>query len=183
MTPASPDPTVALRPISGPVAEWLVAGGRPSAGGPDLLWHPEFPSEEDRAACGGLADRATAGIHREPFGHYFVLAAAPGAAPMVVGGVGFHGPPLAGVVEVGYGVVAPWRGRGIATAALALALDLVRATEVEMVVGNALVANPASAGVMRAAGMQLLDARGEWLTFCWDNPGPARAGSGSITDR
>ena len=45
---------------------------------------------------------------------------------MVVGDIGFHGPPEPGpraVVEIGYAVVPAWQGRGVATRACALMLE------------------------------------------------------------
>ena len=56
---------------------------------------------------------------------------------VVVGGIGFHGPPSGDVVEVGYGVVPAARGRGVATEALRLLLDVAAGLEgVRRVVGR-----------------------------------------------
>ena len=56
---------------------------------------------------------------------------------MVVGGIGFHGPPTRNVVEVGYGVARGVRGRGVATQALLSLLDVAAGLEgVQRVVGR-----------------------------------------------
>ena len=76
-------------------------------------WHPDYPREDDRDAVAMLRD----GV--DPWGPRHVVRAFDG---LVVGSIGFYGPPTAGdatpEVEVGYGLVTDARGHGAATEAL-----------------------------------------------------------------
>jgi RimJ/RimL family protein N-acetyltransferase len=112
-----------LRPLELDEAVALLAGaGRPAAG---LRWHEEYPMTETLTGLGMVvaAHRATGEPSSATPGwwlHQIVLA------DLVVGDVGFHGPPpVAGPVEVeiGYNVVEGLRGRGIATRACGLILE------------------------------------------------------------
>ena len=48
---------------------------------------------------------------RDPrFGPRRIIVSDPG---LVIGGVGFHGAPRDGVVEIGYGIAPEWRGQGL----------------------------------------------------------------------
>ena len=85
---------------------------------------------------------------------------------MVVGGIGFHGPPKEGVVEVGYGMVPAVRGRGVATEALRLLLDLAVGLDgVRRVMGRTEETNVASQRVMTGAGMQLVGRDPDFLHY------------------
>lgn len=65
----------------------------------------------------------------------------------VVGGLGPKGPPdSGGAVEIGYGLVPAWRGRGVGTAAVRLLLDLLAARGVRSVLAQV---EPANAGSLR----------------------------------
>ena len=79
-------------------------------------WAPDFPSPGDREIAGLLSRigvPAGAGAH---FGHRLVLER---ESELVIGGVGFFGPPENGRVEIGYGIVESWRCRGYATEVIA----------------------------------------------------------------
>ena len=68
---------------------------------------------------------------------------------MVVGDIGFHGPPEPGsraVVEIGYAVVPAWQGRGVATRACALILDQAWRDGADLVQAEA--GGPASRAVL-----------------------------------
>jgi RimJ/RimL family protein N-acetyltransferase len=76
-------------------------------------WHPEFPREDDRGA-------ATLWHDGDPWGPRSIVSL---KQQLVIGSIGFFGPPEEaddGVpeVEVGYGLVGPARGYGLATEAL-----------------------------------------------------------------
>ena len=78
-------------------------------------WHPDFPREDDRDAASMWRDG-------DPWGPRSIVLDG-----VVVGSIGFFGPPeLAadGVpeTEVGYGLVEPVRGAGVATEALTAVL-------------------------------------------------------------
>lgn len=70
-----------------------------------------------------------------------------------VGQIGTAGPPAGGVAEIGYGVNRSRRGRGIATAAVGLLLDVLAArADVTTVTARTAVANPASGRVLEKNG-------------------------------
>ena len=134
----------------------------PSAG--DLPWADDYPLDGDTRACAAyvtqLPIEGGAGAKNE-FGYYQIVEGG-----QVVGGIGFHGPPRAGVAEVGYGVVPAVRGRGVATAALRLAVEVARISgRVSKLVGRTTPDNLASQQVMRSVGMGVVGHDDEFLHF------------------
>jgi len=123
-------------------------------------WAPDFPADGDREIAGML--------HRQrddesgPWGHRLVIERATG---LVVGGVGFFGPPTDGRVEVGYGIVPSRRGLGYAPEAvrglLAFAFDHPDVVEV---IGGADPANHASRRVLEKSGLSFRE-RGDGLVW------------------
>lgn len=76
-------------------------------------WHPDFPREDDLAAAALWRDG-------DPWGPRSIVSL---KQRLVIGSIGFFGPPepaTDGVpeAEVGYGLVPPARGHGLATEAL-----------------------------------------------------------------
>ncbi len=75
-------------------------------------WHPDYPRQDDQDAVSMMRELS-------PWGPRHVVLGA-----LAVGSIGFFGPPEEGgagevpEVEVGYGLVAAVRGRGLATEAL-----------------------------------------------------------------
>jgi RimJ/RimL family protein N-acetyltransferase len=140
----------------------------------DPPWATGYPLEGDTRACVAYASHlpsAAGGGASSVFGYYQLLEEG-----VVVGGIGFHGPPTGGVVEVGYGVVPLVRGRGVATAALrrllAIAADL---DGVDRAVGRTEESNVASQRVMVAAGMQLVGRDRDFLHYEIElSPAPGR---------
>jgi RimJ/RimL family protein N-acetyltransferase len=130
----------------------------------DPLWASGYPLDGDTRACAAYASHLPAsggddGV--DVFGYYQVLEDG-----VVVGGIGFHGPPSGHVVEVGYGVVPSVRGRGVATQALRILLEVAAGLDgVRRVVGRTEETNVASQGVMRAVGMQLVGRDPDFLHF------------------
>jgi RimJ/RimL family protein N-acetyltransferase len=57
-----------------------------------------------------------------PWCHYHVIL----ESGLIIGGAGFHGPPINETVEIGYGIVGSQRGRGYASQAVA---ELLRVAE------------------------------------------------------
>jgi RimJ/RimL family protein N-acetyltransferase len=114
---------------------------------PGDRWHAEYPFEDELAPLSSLA----ASEAPDPvFTLYQVREASSGLA---VGGIGFFGPPdAAGVVELGYGLVAAARGRGIATEALIGALGIAGAHGARLVRADTERTNTASQGVLTKAG-------------------------------
>jgi len=117
----------------------------------DLPWADGYPLDGDSRACASYVSHLPpgAGPHSTSrFGYYQIVE--DGA---VIGGIGFHSPPLDGVVEVGYGVVEGARGRGVAKQALLMIIEVARAAGVSAVVGRTSDDNVASIRVMESAGM------------------------------
>lgn len=127
-----------------------VSRGRRDDGG-DPPWAAGYPMEGDERACLAYLRQLPAfggGSRSNPFGYYQIVLSGE-----VVGGIGFHGPPRDGLVEVGYGVVESVRGRGVTTAALRLMLEVAAGyPEVKRVCGRTTPDNVASQKVMLAAG-------------------------------
>jgi ribosomal-protein-alanine N-acetyltransferase len=79
-------------------------------------------------------------------------------AETMVGHAGFHGPPGANgigrreVLEIGYTVFPPFRGRGHATAAVRLLIAYARERGVDELLASVRADNAASLGVLRRAG-------------------------------
>ena len=72
---------------------------------------------------------------------------------VVVGGVGFHGPPdEQGRAEIGYGIAAPLRGQGIATSAVGELRALPSLPGVTAFVAHTDPGNPASQRVLERNG-------------------------------
>ncbi|HMC41212.1 MAG TPA: GNAT family N-acetyltransferase [Acidimicrobiales bacterium] len=130
----------------------------------DPPWAPGYPMEGDqRAAQAYLRQLPVIGgaARTQPFGYYQIVLDG-----RVVGGIGFHGPPRDGLVEIGYGVVPDERGHGVATAALALILDVAAGFEqVKRVCGRTTPDNVASQRVMLKTGMQPAGRDPDFLHF------------------
>jgi RimJ/RimL family protein N-acetyltransferase len=130
----------------------------------DRPWADGYPMEGDRRACLAYLRQLPffGGRSRsDPFGYYQILEGG-----VVVGGIGFHGPPSEGMVEVGYGVVPSVRGRGVATDALRQMLRFAASRpDVTRVKGRTTPDNVASQKVMLAAGMTHVGRDSEFLHF------------------
>jgi RimJ/RimL family protein N-acetyltransferase len=151
-----------LRLLTRREADRVIARRRDPAADPP--WADGYPLEGDIRATAAYATHLPAsggGDAVDVFGYYQVLEDG-----VVVGGIGFHGPPSGHVVEVGYGVVPSVRGRGVATQALRILLKVAAGLEgVRRVVGRTEETNLASQGVMRAAGMHLVGRDPDFLHF------------------
>ena len=142
-----------LRPIGPKAAADLSDGGN---GG--LTWAAGGPYQGTRDACTALAGAAHAGVYHPDWGAYAIVRTEDGRA---LGGVGFHGPPSDGVVEIGYDLADSVRGHGYATeAALALCGYALEQPGVELVVAHTEPANTASQAVVDRVGF-VRDGEGE----------------------
>ncbi len=161
MVGQSPD-TVVLRLLSRGEAERVVSRRRDSA--VDLPWAAGYPLDGDVRAAASYAShvpKEQGSSASNPFGYYQIVEDG-----RVIGGIGYHGPPQGGVVEVGYGVVPAVRGRGVATSALRQLLEAAAGlAEVKRVVGRTTEDNVASQKVMLAVGMQLVGRDPDFLHF------------------
>ena len=130
----------------------------------DRPWADGYPMDGDRRACMAYLRQLPffGGRSRtDPFGYYQIVQDG-----VVVGGIGFHGPPRGGLVEVGYGVVESVRGRGLATEALREIIRFARShPDVVTVRGRTSPDNVASQKVMLACGMTLVGRDPEFLRF------------------
>ncbi len=130
------------------------AAGGPGAGGPG-----GSPGAGGAAGSPG-AGRAGAGAADEAWGHRQVVERASG---LVVGGIGFFGPPLGGEAEIGYGIVPSRQGRGYATEAVQAMLTMAWAdSRVRTVVAGTDPGNAASQRVLEKAGFRQISAVGEF---------------------
>ena len=85
------------------------------------------------------------------------------ASGLVVGGIGFFGPPLGGEAEIGYGIVPSRQGRGYATEALLAMVAMAWAdARVGTVVAGTDPGNVASQRVLEKAGFRQVSAAGEF---------------------
>jgi ribosomal-protein-alanine N-acetyltransferase len=124
-------------------------------------WAEDFPAAGDVFIAGGIhrgeIDQAQRPGGEALWGHHQVVETSSG---LVVGGVGFHGPPKDGEVEIGYGIVPTRQGRGYATEAVSMLVSLaLRMPEIVGVVASTDVDNVASQRVLEKTGFQLVDQR------------------------
>ncbi len=160
------DVDVRLRLLPAEESLALASGvGRPPMG---LGWDPGYPTSDTFVALGLLQlahDAAgTDPTNRRWWLHQIVARTAEGTSgeDVVVGDIGFHGPPEPGsraVVEIGYAVVPAWQGRGVATRACALILDQAWRDGADLVQAEA--EGPASQAVLRKCGFRHRD--GAWF--------------------
>lgn len=130
----------------------------------DLPWADGYPMEGDRRATLAYIRQlpVIGGPSRSnTFGYYQIVLDG-----VVVGGIGFHGPPRDGLVEVGYGVVPSVRGQGVATESLRQILHLAAGHDaVRRVCGRTSPDNVASQKVMLAAGMHFTGRDPDFLHY------------------
>ena len=117
-------------------------------------WHPEYPLSDslDAIAMAMAAHQAMTGAADEPLAWWIHQIVVDG---VVVGDIGFHGPPAPdGVVEIGYSVVPAWRGHGVATWACDLILQQAWQDGAEIVIAETDHDNVASQAVLVSNGFQ-----------------------------
>jgi RimJ/RimL family protein N-acetyltransferase len=133
----------------------------------DLPWAPGYPMEGDQRACQAYLRQLPViggSSKSHPFGYYQIVLDG-----LVVGGIGFHGPPRDGLVEVGYGVVPSVRGRGVASLALRRILEIAsRYPEVDRVCGRTNPDNVASQKVLMSGGLRYVGRDPDFLHYEMD---------------
>jgi ribosomal-protein-alanine N-acetyltransferase len=136
-----------LRPAPGKLRPEPVEGQPPP-------WHPEYPLPDsiDAVAMLFAAHGAMLGaINDSPAWWIYQIV----VDRVVVGDIGFHGPPTPELaVEIGYSVVPAWRGRGIATRACALIVQQAWQDGAFTVVAETDADNVASQAVLLRNGFQ-----------------------------
>ncbi len=118
-------------------------------------WAPDYPFDGDLRALGGFLQASEQHGEQRPFGYYQLTRRADGLA---IGGIGFIGPPAAGVVEIGYGLAPGARGHGYAAEALSALLTIARDHGVSRVRADTDPDNIASRKTLRRAGFEALAA-------------------------
>jgi RimJ/RimL family protein N-acetyltransferase len=129
----------------------LTGASRPE---PELPWHPEYPLPDslDAIAMVIAAHEVMTGAVQQPptwWIHQIVVNG------VVVGDIGFHGPPgPEKAVEIGYSVVPAWRGRGVASRACEVILQQAWQDGAETVIAETDHDNVASQAVLLGNGFR-----------------------------
>ena len=115
-------------------------------------WPPEYL---DDAALAWTEEKVAAGISDPHWWMYFAVLRA-GDARVLIGSCGYKGPPEAHAVELGYGVVAEYRRRGLASEMTeALVAQAFAVAQVRTVLAETLAGGAASQAVLRRCGFAL----------------------------
>lgn len=125
-------------------------------------WADDYPFEGDLAAVGGFLQATDRHGEQRPFGYYQITRQSDGLA---VGGIGFKGPPDAGAVEIGYGVVPTARGRGYVAEALVVLMKIAGTHGVTLVRADTSPDNVASRRILERAGFNQVAADDELLHY------------------
>jgi [ribosomal protein S5]-alanine N-acetyltransferase len=149
---------LSLRPITAEDVSAVVADRRRSD------WAADYPAEGDQVIARLLTRTGLpANDQARRFGHRVVVERDTGT---VVGGIGFHGPPQGGEVEIGYGIVPSRQRRGYATEAVrAMVADVLKVDGVHTVIAHVDLDNPASIRVLEKSGMTLRTRGPEQATY------------------
>jgi len=175
MEPAAQLPARTFSPVSSArliLRPWPCDAVRAITAGDRLDdWAVDYPGDGDvviagllrgaqEAAGGPGAGRAGGDAADEAWGHRQVVERASG---LVVGGIGFFGPPHGGEVEIGYGIVPSRQGSGYATEALRAMIAMAWAdSRVLTVAAGTDPGNAASQRVLAKAGFRQISAAGEF---------------------
>ncbi len=135
---------------------------RDAAPGAGDLWADGYPFGGDLAALGALLRATERDGEQRPFGYHQIRVRADGRA---VGGVGFKGQPVEGVVEIGYGLVESARGRGYAAEAVQQLMKIARAAGVTTIRADTELDNVASSVTLQRAGFRQVGADAELLHY------------------
>jgi RimJ/RimL family protein N-acetyltransferase len=130
---------------------------------PDRPWMAGYPMQGTLIAVEAFVRAIDNGSSPGAYGVYQLVRS---SDRVVIGDIGFHGPPnQGGVVTVGYGLAPGARGQGFATEALRAVVDWALAQpEVAWVEADTTHANLPSQRVLERAGMRLVD-RSDQLRF------------------
>jgi RimJ/RimL family protein N-acetyltransferase len=136
-----------------------LSDGEPAA----LAWIDGAPGEGTVGAAMMTVAASKAGVYRPGWGLFAIVRTEDGTA---MGGVGFHGPPDRGAVEIGYDLSVSARGLGWATdAARALCQWALAQPEVVMVLATTEPGNRPSQAVLERIGFERVADRGELWAY------------------
>ena len=116
---------------------------------PDRIWAADYPGLDDAVAATAYLWALEHVGDFPPYGPFQLVRRADG---VVIGGAGFHGPPVGGEVEIAYAVVPSARGNGYASEAVRALVDLAAASGARSVSAVVAADNDASERVARAVG-------------------------------
>jgi ribosomal-protein-alanine N-acetyltransferase len=141
---------LALRPLPAPAAEALPRNRAEACRSIGAVLHEEWPQPD---LLNVLPRQAAASADAECFGVWVMIE---GDSGMVVGDIGFHGPPDGeGAIEVGYCVVPSRRRRGYATEAAGAIVEWARGQHgVRVIVAGCDPSNVASIHTLQRVGFQ-----------------------------
>jgi len=125
-------------------------------------WAQGYPFEGDLAAIGRFLRATDQHGDQRPFGYYQITRR---SDDLVVGGIGFKGPPDAGMVEIGYGLIPAARGHGYAAEALAALMAIADEHGVAELRADTTRDNVASQRTLALAGFEQVDADEELLHY------------------
>jgi len=131
--------------------------------------HPSWPSADLRETLLAYADAVEIDASMLGWGLWLVLDA---RGRSLVGDVGFKGPPGDdGAIEIGYGIVPPYRRKGLATEAVRGLLGWAWAQPgVSRIVARCYAVNEASIGVLTKVGFELQGGEAGILDWQLDAP-------------
>jgi len=130
--------------------------------GPVDTWADDFPFDGDVGALGRFLHASATEGEQRPFGYYRISRAIDGRA---IGGLGFKGPPVSGVVEIGYGLAPSGRGRGYAAEAVGALLTVAADLGVVRVIADTTRDNIASQRTLLRAGFHLTNSNAEFRYY------------------
>jgi RimJ/RimL family protein N-acetyltransferase len=140
-----------LRQLEAEEARALLRG----KGDPERPWMAGYPMQGTLIAVEAFVRALDNGADPGMYGVYQLVRS---SDTVVVGDIGFHGPPSPrGSVTVGYGLAPGARGQGYATEALRAVVWALAQPEVVAVEADTTHANLPSQRVMERAGMRLYD--------------------------
>ena len=123
------------------------------------------PGEYDRDAMHFFYDRLSEGGDAVSgwYSWYAILCADDGSR-VLVGAAGFFGPPLDGMAEIGYSIVAKWQGRGLASEIVASLAEHAATKGVHTLKARTFETNPASIKVLLKNGFKSIGKTDEGTT-------------------
>ena len=125
-------------------------------------WAEEFPTEGEVRATRWVVGEQGNAIEHAPFLAYVVRETISG---LLIGGAGFHGRPKDRSIELGYGFVPAYRGRGYATEACQRLLRAAfESGQIDQVTAETDLENLRSKAVLKRAGFNPVnDNETSWL--------------------